>query len=52
MPSFIVTLGMMLALLGLVLYWTGGAAQGNPADSFREIGRGGIRDLPVIEILP
>ncbi len=51
-PSFIVTLGMMLALLGGVLYWTGGAATGNPADSFREIGRGGIRDLPVIEILP
>ena len=34
-PSFIVTLGMMLALLGLVLYRTGGAAEGNPADSFR-----------------
>ena len=51
-PSFIVTLGMMLALLGGVLYWTGGAATGNPADSFREIGRGGIRDLPVIDILP
>lgn len=51
-PSFIATLGMMLALLGGVLYWTGGAATGNPADSFREIGRGGVRDLPVIEILP
>ncbi len=51
-PSFIVTLGMMLALLGATLYWTGGAATGNPADSFREIGRGGIRGLPVIEILP
>ncbi|WP_308798763.1 ABC transporter permease [Agromyces silvae] len=51
-PSFIVTLGMMLALLGAVLYWTGGAATGNPADSFREIGRGGIRDIPVLEILP
>ncbi|WP_350347811.1 ABC transporter permease [Agromyces sp. G08B096] len=51
-PSFIVTLGMMLALLGGVLYWTGGAATGNPADEFRELGRGGIRDLPVIGILP
>jgi len=51
-PSFIVTLGMMLALLGATLYWTGGAATGNPADSFREIGRGGIRDLPVVEVLP
>ncbi|MET1155686.1 ABC transporter permease [Arthrobacter sp.] len=51
-PSFIVTLGMMLALLGLVLFWTGGAAQGNPADSFRQIGRGGIEDVPVLEIIP
>ncbi|MFC3298137.1 ABC transporter permease [Arthrobacter agilis] len=51
-PSFIVTLGTMLALLGLVLYWTGGAATGNPADSFRQIGRGGIRDVPVLEIIP
>lgn len=51
-PSFIVTLGMMLALLGLVLYWTGGAATGNPADSFRQIGRGGIGGVPVVEVLP
>jgi ribose transport system permease protein len=51
-PSFIVTLGTMLALLGLVLYWTGGAATGNPADSFRRIGRGGIDGIPVLEILP
>jgi ribose transport system permease protein len=51
-PSFIVTLGTMLALSGLVLYWTGGAATGNPADAFREIGRGGIRDVPVLEIIP
>jgi ribose transport system permease protein len=42
----------MLALLGLVLWWTGGAATGNPADSFRQIGRGGIRDLPVLDFLP
>jgi len=51
-PSFIVTLGMMLALLGGVMWWTGGAATGNPADSFRQIGRGGIRDLPFIDFLP
>lgn len=51
-PSFIVTLGMMLALLGGVMWWTGGAATGNPADSFREIGRGGLRDLAVIDFLP
>lgn len=51
-PSFIVTLGMMLALLGGVMWWTGGAATGNPADSFREIGRGGIRDVPVLDFIP
>lgn len=51
-PSFIVTLGMMLALLGGVLFWTGGAATGNPADGFRQIGRGGIREVPIIDFLP
>lgn len=51
-PSFIVTLGMMLALLGGVYYVTGGSASGNPADGFREIGRGGIRGVPVFDIIP
>lgn len=51
-PSFIVTLGTMLALSGLVFYLTGGAATGNPTDTFREIGRGGLEGLPVVELLP
>ena len=51
-PSFIVTLGMMLVLYGGVMWWTGGAATGNPADSFRQIGRGGITGIPVIDLLP
>jgi ribose transport system permease protein len=51
-PSFIVTLGTMLALGGLVKYLTGGAATGNPVESFREIGRGGIQDVPVLDVLP
>jgi len=51
-PSFIVTLGTMLALSGLVLYLTGGAATGNPVDSFRQIGRGGIEGVPVLEVIP
>ncbi len=51
-PSFIVTLGMMLALSGLVRYLTGGAATGNPVDSFRQIGRGGIENVPVVEVIP
>jgi ribose transport system permease protein len=51
-PSFIVTLGMMLALAGLVRYLTGGAASQNPVDRFREIGRGQFENVPVIEVLP
>jgi ribose transport system permease protein len=51
-PSFIVTLGMMLALSGFVFYLTGGAATGNPSDNFREIGRGGIEGVPVFDLLP
>lgn len=51
-PSFIVTLGTMLALTGLVRYITGGAATGNPVDDFRQIGRGGIQDVPVVDIVP
>ena len=51
-PSFIVTLGMMLALGGLVRYLTGGAATGNPVDEFRQIGRGAIEGVPVLEVIP
>jgi len=51
-PSFIVTLGMMLALGGLVRYLTGGAATGNPVDEFRQIGRGAIEGVPVVDVVP
>lgn len=53
-PSFIVTLGMMLALYGFVRFLTGGAATGNPVDSFRQIGRGalfGVVPYPVLILL-
>lgn len=53
-PSFIVTLGMMLALYGFVRFLTGGAATGNPTDSFREIGRGlflGVIPYPVLILI-
>ncbi len=51
-PSFIVTLGMMLALAGIVDWRTGGAANQNPADDFREIGRGFVDNVPVVEVIP
>ena len=51
-PSFIVTLGTMLALGGLVRYLTGGAATGNPVDEFRQIGRGAVEGVPVVDVIP
>jgi ribose transport system permease protein len=51
-PSFIVTLGTMLALSGIVDYVSGGAADSNPADDFRQIGRGAIEDVPVVDVIP
>jgi ribose transport system permease protein len=51
-PSFITTLGMLLILSGAVFWWTGGAPRGALADNFREIGRLGIEDFPVLEQLP
>ncbi len=51
-PSFIVTLGMLLVLRGSTLFWTGGAPIDNASDTFREIGRGGIKGIPVLDFLP
>ncbi len=51
-PSFITTLSMLLILSGAVFLWTDGAPQGALADNFREIGRLGIEDVPVIDQLP
>jgi ribose transport system permease protein len=51
-PSFITTLGMLLILSGAVFLWTGGAPRGALADNFREIGRLGIEDFPLLEQLP
>ena len=51
-PSFITTLGMLLILAGAVFLWTNGAPRGALADNFREIGRLGIEDFPVLDQLP
>jgi ribose transport system permease protein len=51
-PSFITTLGMLLILSGAVFLWTGGAPRGALPENFREIGRLGIEDFPVLEQLP
>jgi ribose transport system permease protein len=51
-PSFIVTLAMLLILSGAVFLWTGGAPVGDLADNFRTFGREGIEGVPVIEEIP
>jgi ribose transport system permease protein len=51
-PSFIVTLAMMLALIGLVRQISGGAADALPHEDFRQFGRGRIEDVPVVEVIP
>ncbi|HEY4693651.1 MAG TPA: ABC transporter permease [Bellilinea sp.] len=51
-PSFIVTLGMMLLVKGLVLYWVGGAPKGYFTDNWRMWGRGYIENVPVFGRFP
>ncbi|TQM78565.1 monosaccharide ABC transporter membrane protein (CUT2 family) [Saccharothrix saharensis] len=50
-PSFIVTLGMLLVLDGAVFLWTGGSPRGALSPSFRAFGRGGF-DVPVLGQVP
>ncbi len=50
-PSFIVTLGMLLVLDGAVFLWTGGAPRGALSPSFRVAGRGGA-DVPLLGQVP
>ena len=51
-PSFIVTLAMLLMLSGAVFLWTGGAPRGALADNFRSIGRDGVEGVPWIDQIP
>lgn len=51
-PSLIATLGMLLALRGAGLFWSGGSPRGYLTDNFRLFGRGNIENLPVIDRLP
>ncbi|MEV4583136.1 ABC transporter permease [Nonomuraea jabiensis] len=45
-PSFIVTLGMLLILSGAVFLWTGGAPRGALSEGFRTFGRGSLGPVP------
>ncbi|MEV0807249.1 ABC transporter permease [Micromonospora sp. NPDC050200] len=50
-PSFIVTLGMLLVLDGAIFLWTGGAPRGALSAGFRTFGRGAV-DVPVLGEVP
>jgi ribose transport system permease protein len=51
-PSFIVTLGMMLLVRGGALYWVGGAPKGYLTENWRIFGRGYIENIPIIGRFP
>ena len=44
-PSLIATLGMLLIVRGVGLFWSGGAPRGYLPDNLRAFGRGGIEGL-------
>lgn len=50
--SFITSLGMLLALEGLGLFWSNGAPAGYLPDNFRLFGRGVIENVPLLGRLP
>jgi ribose transport system permease protein len=51
-PSFIATLGMMLIVRGIALYWVGGAPKGYFTDNWRMWGRGYIENVPILGRFP
>lgn len=51
-PSFITTLGTLLVLNGAALLITNGAASGELPDNFRQWGRSGFEDVPLVGQLP
>lgn len=51
-PSLIVTLGMLLLVKGVAMYWSGGAPKGYFTDNFRYFGRGNIENVPIFGKFP
>jgi len=51
-PSLIVTLGMLLLVKGVAMYWSGGAPKGYLTDNFRIFGRGNFENIPIFGIFP
>lgn len=51
MPSFVVTLGMSILLLGITLLYSDGSPKGSIPDSFRFLGTGFIGRIPTAAIV-
>jgi len=51
-PSLIVTLGMLLLVKGVAMYWSGGAPKGYFTDNFRVFGRGNFENVPIFGKFP
>lgn len=51
-PSLIVTLGMLLLVKGVAMYWSGGAPKGYFTDNFRVFGRGNFENVPIFDKFP
>jgi ribose transport system permease protein len=51
-PSFIVTLGMLLILDGGVALWTSGAPRGSLPQNLRMFGRESLQDVPILGQVP
>jgi ribose transport system permease protein len=51
-PSLIATLGMLLLVKGVALYWCGGAPKGYFTDNWRFFGRGFFENVPIVGRLP
>lgn len=51
-PSFITTLGMYLILVGAVYLWSNGAPKGGLSEQFRQFGRRGFEEVPLLGRVP
>jgi ribose transport system permease protein len=51
-PSLIATLGMLLLVKGVALYWCGGAPRGYFTDNWRFLGKGFFENVPLVGQFP
>jgi ribose transport system permease protein len=51
-PSIIATLGTLLSVNGVAMWWCGGSPRGYLPENFRAFGRFAFRHVPVVGLLP